>query len=88
MFCVFGFISQLNYKSFHCDSVLERSDGDWIRNKILSFITQVWPGLTAYPDFSDNVTHEWWYDNLLRFHKKVPFDGLWIVSMEMWDIIE
>uniref|UniRef100_A0A7N6BX32 P-type domain-containing protein n=1 Tax=Anabas testudineus TaxID=64144 RepID=A0A7N6BX32_ANATE len=25
-----------------------------------------------------NVTHEWWYDNLRRFHEKVPFDGLWI----------
>ncbi|XP_060910669.1 lysosomal alpha-glucosidase [Labrus mixtus] len=41
-------------------------------------IGQVWPGLTAYPDFSDEVTHEWWYDNLQRFHEKVPFDGLWI----------
>lgn len=48
---------------------------------------QVWPGLTAYPDFSDNVTHEWWYENLQRFHEKVPFDGLWIVSMEMEDTI-
>uniref|UniRef100_A0A3Q3F1E6 Alpha glucosidase 2 n=1 Tax=Labrus bergylta TaxID=56723 RepID=A0A3Q3F1E6_9LABR len=41
-------------------------------------IGQVWPGLTAYPDFSDEATHEWWYDNLQRFHEKVPFDGLWI----------
>ncbi|KAM6939968.1 lysosomal alpha-glucosidase [Xenentodon cancila] len=39
---------------------------------------KVWPGLTAYPDFSDEVTHEWWYDNLLKFHEKIPFDGLWI----------
>uniref|UniRef100_A0A7N6BV76 P-type domain-containing protein n=1 Tax=Anabas testudineus TaxID=64144 RepID=A0A7N6BV76_ANATE len=43
-----------------------------------TLIGKVWPGLTAYPDFSDNVTHEWWYDNLRRFHEKVPFDGLWI----------
>ncbi|XP_034043234.1 lysosomal alpha-glucosidase [Thalassophryne amazonica] len=43
-----------------------------------TLIGKVWPGLTAYPDFSDNVTHEWWYDNLKRFHEKVPFDGLWI----------
>lgn len=41
----------------------------------------MWPGLTAYPDFSNDVTHEWWYDNLKRFHDKVPFDGVWIVSM-------
>ncbi|KAL6111023.1 uncharacterized protein ACO6RY_19988 [Pungitius sinensis] len=43
-----------------------------------TLIGRVWPGLTAYPDFSDDVTHEWWYDNLRRFHEKVPFDGLWI----------
>uniref|UniRef100_A0A4W6G9A5 Alpha glucosidase 2 n=1 Tax=Lates calcarifer TaxID=8187 RepID=A0A4W6G9A5_LATCA len=43
-----------------------------------TLIGKVWPGLTAYPDFSDAVTHEWWYDNLKRFHEKVPFDGLWI----------
>lgn len=43
-----------------------------------TLIGRVWPGLTAYPDFSYQVTHEWWYDNLKRFHEKVPFDGLWI----------
>uniref|UniRef100_A0A669F3C7 Alpha glucosidase 2 n=1 Tax=Oreochromis niloticus TaxID=8128 RepID=A0A669F3C7_ORENI len=43
-----------------------------------TLIGKVWPGLTAYPDFSDEVTHEWWYDNLKMFHNKVAFDGLWI----------
>ncbi|KAM3624389.1 uncharacterized protein V6R79_022800 [Siganus canaliculatus] len=43
-----------------------------------TLIGKVWPGLTAYPDFSNEDTHEWWYDNLKRFHMKVPFDGLWI----------
>uniref|UniRef100_A0A3P9HJ83 Si:ch73-12o23.1 n=1 Tax=Oryzias latipes TaxID=8090 RepID=A0A3P9HJ83_ORYLA len=43
-----------------------------------TLIGKVWPGLTAYPDFSDEVTHHWWFDNLQKFHNKVPFDGLWI----------
>ncbi|XP_062304684.1 lysosomal alpha-glucosidase isoform X2 [Osmerus eperlanus] len=43
-----------------------------------TLIGKVWPGLTAYPDFSDHVTHEWWYDNLKSYHDIVPFDGLWI----------
>uniref|UniRef100_A0A8C6T772 Si:ch73-12o23.1 n=1 Tax=Neogobius melanostomus TaxID=47308 RepID=A0A8C6T772_9GOBI len=43
-----------------------------------TLIGKVWPGLTAYPDFSDEATHEWWFENLQRFYKKVPFDGLWI----------
>lgn len=41
----------------------------------------MWPGLTAYPDFSNEATHEWWYDNLKKYHEKVPFDGVWIVSL-------
>lgn len=57
------------------------------RNHLESFkmnvsFHQVWPGLTAYPDFSDEVTHEWWYDNLKKFYDMVPFDGLWIVSVD------
>ncbi|MCI4393474.1 hypothetical protein PGIGA_G00157810 [Pangasianodon gigas] len=43
-----------------------------------TLIGKVWPGLTAFPDFSNPDTHEWWYQNLQNFHSKVPFDGLWI----------
>ncbi|KAM9314287.1 lysosomal alpha-glucosidase isoform 2-T2 [Pholidichthys leucotaenia] len=43
-----------------------------------TLIGKVWPGLTAFPDFSDEVTHDWWFDNLQRLHQKVPFDGVWI----------
>ncbi|XP_067859036.1 lysosomal alpha-glucosidase [Heptranchias perlo] len=41
-------------------------------------IGKVWPGLTAFPDFTNPDTHQWWFENLLQFHKVVPFDGLWI----------
>ncbi|KAM9101481.1 lysosomal alpha-glucosidase [Sarcophilus harrisii] len=41
-------------------------------------IGQVWPGLTAFPDFSNPETHQWWLENLNVFHAQVPFDGLWI----------
>ncbi|XP_078009049.1 lysosomal alpha-glucosidase-like isoform X2 [Phascolarctos cinereus] len=41
-------------------------------------IGQVWPGLTAFPDFSNPETHQWWLQNLNVFHARVPFDGLWI----------
>ncbi|KFQ99838.1 Lysosomal alpha-glucosidase, partial [Nipponia nippon] len=41
-------------------------------------IGQVWPGLTAFADFSNPDTHQWWLENLQRFHAHVPFDGLWI----------
>lgn len=41
---------------------------------------QVWPGFTAFADFSNPDTHQWWLENLQHFHAHVPFDGLWIVS--------
>lgn len=41
---------------------------------------QVWPGFTAFPDFSNPDTHQWWLENLQHFYSHVPFDGLWIVS--------
>ncbi|KAM8798466.1 lysosomal alpha-glucosidase-like [Eudromia elegans] len=41
-------------------------------------IGQVWPGFTVFPDFSNQDTHQWWLENLQRFHAQVPFDGLWI----------
>ncbi|XP_078009050.1 lysosomal alpha-glucosidase-like isoform X3 [Phascolarctos cinereus] len=43
-------------------------------------IGQVWPGLTAFPDFSNPETHQWWLQNLNVFHARVPFDGLWIAQ--------
>lgn len=41
---------------------------------------QVWPGPTAFPDFTDPETLRWWEDCIRNFHSKVPVDGLWIVS--------
>ncbi|XP_031442858.1 lysosomal alpha-glucosidase-like [Clupea harengus] len=53
-----------------------------------TLIGQVWPGLTAFPDFSDTVTQEWWFDNLQKFHTLVPFDGLWIDMNEPSNFVD
>lgn len=42
---------------------------------------QVWPGQTAFPDFTNLETRRWWEDCIREFHTKVPVDGLWIVSL-------
>uniref|UniRef100_A0A8C4X285 Si:ch73-12o23.1 n=1 Tax=Eptatretus burgeri TaxID=7764 RepID=A0A8C4X285_EPTBU len=55
-------------------------------NKIL--IGKVWPGLTAFPDFSTSVTQEWWFECLRDFHSKVPFDGLWIDMNEPSNFVD
>ncbi|XP_077870025.1 lysosomal alpha-glucosidase-like [Saccoglossus kowalevskii] len=40
-------------------------------------IGKVWPGNTAFPDFTNPVTHEWWAKQISKFHKLIKFDGIW-----------
>uniref|UniRef100_A0A670XY36 Lysosomal alpha-glucosidase-like n=1 Tax=Pseudonaja textilis TaxID=8673 RepID=A0A670XY36_PSETE len=51
-------------------------------------IGKVWPGFTAYPDFSNPTTDEWWLENLKHLHAQVPFDGLWIDMNEPSNFID
>ena len=46
------------------------------KGKIL--IGKVWPGKTAFPDFFHPKSYDYWLKQAKRFHKKIPFDGLWI----------
>ena len=39
---------------------------------------QVWPGITAYPDFTNPATTSYWLQQLTNFHDNISFDGLWI----------
>ncbi|XP_053423823.1 lysosomal alpha-glucosidase isoform X2 [Nycticebus coucang] len=41
-------------------------------------IGKVWPGFTAFPDFTNPETLDWWQDMVAEFHAQVPFDGMWI----------
>ncbi|XP_007886783.2 lysosomal alpha-glucosidase [Callorhinchus milii] len=64
-----------SYKPY--DNGLKR--GVFIKNETgQPLIGRVWPGPTAFPDFTNPETHSWWYENIKAFHDKVPFDGMWI----------
>ncbi|EPQ16443.1 Lysosomal alpha-glucosidase [Myotis brandtii] len=41
-------------------------------------IGKVWPGPTAFPDFTNPEALDWWQDMVAEFHAQVPFDGMWI----------
>ncbi|CAF0869288.1 unnamed protein product [Adineta steineri] len=44
--------------------------------KILGY---VWPdGKTAFPDFFYPPTSDWWRTQILEYHNKIKFDGIWI----------
>ncbi|NWX91097.1 LYAG glucosidase, partial [Nothoprocta pentlandii] len=63
--------------------------GVFIRNATgQPLIGKVWPGPTAFPDFTNPETHEWWYDMLKEFHDQVPFDGMWIDMNEPSNFME
>ena len=34
--------------------------------------------LTAFPDFSNPKSEQFWVSNLIKFNKKVDYDMLWI----------
>jgi hypothetical protein len=35
-------------------------------------------GKTVFPDFFYPPTNDWWKSQILDYHKKLKFDGLWI----------
>uniref|UniRef100_A0A8C1QV97 alpha-glucosidase n=1 Tax=Cyprinus carpio TaxID=7962 RepID=A0A8C1QV97_CYPCA len=45
-----------------------------------SIVSQVWPGETLFPDYTNQACIDWWVDEISRFHKEVKHDALWIVS--------
>ncbi|XP_040438110.1 lysosomal alpha-glucosidase isoform X2 [Falco naumanni] len=73
------------YKPY--DEGLKR--GVFIRNATgQPLIGKVWPGPTAFPDFTNPETHEWWHDMVKDFHNQVPFDGMWIDMNEPSNFVE
>lgn len=53
-------------------------------NRRKSFVLkQVWPGETAFPDFTNPDAIQWWTDIANLYHDMVPFDGMWIVCFSI-----
>ena len=49
-------------------------------NSTEPIIGKVWPGDTAFPDFTHPNATQWWTDMAQAYHDIVPFDGMWIVG--------
>ena len=34
--------------------------------------------MTAYPDFTNPATEQYWLNQIINFHNNISFNGLWI----------
>ncbi|XP_068943098.1 probable maltase-glucoamylase 2 [Petaurus breviceps papuanus] len=50
----------------------------WVSGATGPVVGEVWPGSTVFPDFTNPKGTEWWIDELVKFHKELNFDGIWI----------
>ncbi|KAF2650404.1 glycoside hydrolase family 31 protein [Lophiostoma macrostomum CBS 122681] len=37
-----------------------------------------WPGFSVWADFLLQSSYNWWRDEILLYHKTLPFDGIWV----------
>uniref|UniRef100_A0A8C1Q5H6 alpha-glucosidase n=1 Tax=Cyprinus carpio TaxID=7962 RepID=A0A8C1Q5H6_CYPCA len=53
-----------------------------------SHMSQVWPGETVFPDYTNQACVDWWVDEISRFHKEVKHDALWIDMNEVANFVQ
>ncbi|XP_076337317.1 lysosomal alpha-glucosidase-like isoform X2 [Tachypleus tridentatus] len=52
-----------------------------------NLLGKLWPNVTAYLDFSNPKASEFWINNMITFHEKVPYDAAWIDMNEPYNFI-
>jgi alpha-glucosidase len=47
------------------------------------YIGAVWPGFTVFPDWHNPKAFDFWANELVTWHRKISFDGIWIDMSEV-----
>ncbi|KAJ5745182.1 hypothetical protein N7520_010364 [Penicillium odoratum] len=58
------------------DAFLKNPDGT-------TYIGEVWPGYTVFPDWHNPQARAFWANELVTWSKKIAFDGIWIDMSEV-----
>lgn len=48
-----------------------------------TYIGAVWPGYTVFPDWHHPKAGAFWANEIVTWHDKIPFDGIWIDMSEV-----
>ena len=48
-----------------------------------TYIGAVWPGYTVFPDWHNPKSNEYWANELVTYHQKIPYSGVWIDMNEV-----
>ncbi|XP_063298679.1 sucrase-isomaltase, intestinal [Pelobates fuscus] len=64
--------------------------GAWVNESdgITPLIGEVWPGVTVFPDYTNDRCTQWWINECLEFYKEVEYDGIWIDMNEVSNFIK
>ncbi|XP_063789067.1 maltase-glucoamylase-like [Pseudophryne corroboree] len=64
--------------------------GVWVNETdgITPIVGEVWPGVTVYPDYTNEACTKWWVDECLEFYKQVKYDGIWIDMNEVSNFVQ
>uniref|UniRef100_A0A2K5PEH4 Maltase-glucoamylase 2 (putative) n=1 Tax=Cebus imitator TaxID=2715852 RepID=A0A2K5PEH4_CEBIM len=55
----------------------------WILGNNGTAAGEGYPGPTVFPDYSNPECTKWWTDQVLNFHNRLDFDGVWIEMNEV-----
>ncbi|KAM9316521.1 sucrase-isomaltase, intestinal [Gastrophryne carolinensis] len=64
--------------------------GVWVNESdgTTPLVGEVWPGLTVFPDYTNDVCTQWWVDECVKFYQQVEYDGIWIDMNEVSNFIK
>lgn len=66
------------------------SQGVWVNESDgkTPLIGEVWPGVTVFPDYTNDACTKWWVDECKRFYNEVNYDGIWIDMNEVSSFVK
>ncbi|XP_044145770.1 sucrase-isomaltase, intestinal [Bufo gargarizans] len=79
-------VGDLPYEAYERGQAL----GVWVNESDgrTPLVGEVWPGVTVFPDYTNEECTKWWVNECLEFYKQVNYDGIWIDMNEVSSFVK